>query len=142
MICRTCGNVLESWGLGPEWCPTCDKNMGQLTYFTDQEVQGLDQEFAAMLDVARGISGVPYHLTATIGGVHAPNSAHYKGLAADIGLGHLTEGFDRDTARYAIVNGLLAAGFKRIEICPLHIHVDWGQPPEYVSPILWLGEDT
>jgi hypothetical protein len=95
-----------------------------------------------MLDLARGVAGVPFRLTSTTGGNHAPNSAHYKGLAVDIGLGHLAEGFERDTTRWAMLKGLYAAGFKRIECAPNHIHVDLGEPPEYPSPIFWLGTDT
>lgn len=110
-------------------------------YFTDSEVEGLDTELIAMLDMARGIAGIPFRLTSTTGGQHAPNSAHYKGLAVDIGLGHLPEGFDRNTQRWAMLKGLFAAGFQRIEICEKHIHVDRGLPPDYVSPTCWIGKD-
>lgn len=117
--------------------------MGNFHYFTDEEIAGLQTPLPAMLDQARGIAGVPFRLTATLAtDGHSPNSAHYKGLAVDIGLGHLAEGFDRDTVRYAIVKGLYGAGFKRIEVCPLHIHCDIGEPPDYVSPIMWLGKDS
>ncbi|SRR6266446_4099461 len=117
--------------------------MGQLHYFTDEEVKGLDQELCAMLDQARGIAGVPFRLTATVATQgHSPNSAHYKGLAVDIGLGHLAEGAERDGARWAILKGLFSAGFKRIEICPRHLHVDVGTAPEYVSPLAWIGTDS
>lgn len=110
-------------------------------WFSDAEVQGLDPRVPRMLDIARTVAGVPFRLTATTGGQHAPNSAHYRGLAVDIGLGHLAEGFARDTQRWAMLKGLYAAGFKRIEICPAHIHVDIGEPPDYVSPTCWIGTD-
>lgn len=116
--------------------------MSQFHYFSDDEIKGLQGNLPAMLDQARGIAGVPFVLTSTTGGQHAPNSAHYKGLAVDIGLGHLAEGFIRDTQRWAILKGLFAAGFQRIEVCPAHVHVDIGTPPDYVSPICWLGEDS
>lgn len=116
--------------------------MGNYRYFSDIEVQGLQTPLPAMLDMARGIAGIPFLLTSTTDGIHAPNSAHSKGLAVDIGLGHLGEGFDRDRARFLIVQGLYGAGFKRIEVCPLHVHADIGQAPDYVSPILWLGTDS
>lgn len=125
---------LRFWGI---------KKMGNFRWFTDKEIAGLKTPLPAMLDMARGIAGVPFRLTATVAtDGHSPHSAHYKGLAVDIGLGHLPEGFERDTARYAIVRGLYGAGFKRIEVCPLHIHADIGEPPDYVSPILWLGNDA
>lgn len=117
--------------------------MSQFHYFTDDEIKGLQGNLPAMLDQARGIAGVPFVLTATVAtDGHSPNSAHYKGLAVDIGLGHLVEGFDRDTQRWAILKGLFAAGFQRVEVCPLHIHVDIGTPPDYVSPTCWIGQDA
>lgn len=116
--------------------------MSNFHYFTDEEIKGLVAPLPAMLDMARGIAGVPFRLTATIANDgHSSNSAHYKGLAVDIGLGHLLVGFDRDTNRWAIMKGLYGAGFKRIEDCPLHIHCDIGEPPDYPSPCAWIGED-
>ena len=116
--------------------------MSNFRYFTDEEVAGLKDFLPAMLDTARGIAGVPFILTSTTGGQHAPNSAHYKGLAVDIGLGHLAEGAERDGARWAIMKGLFIAGFQRIEVAPGHIHCDIGQAPDYVTPICWIGTDS
>lgn len=115
--------------------------MSKWAYFTEEEVKGLDPELVSKLDTARKVANVPFRLTSTTGGIHAPNSAHYRGLAVDIGLGHLAEGFDRNTVRWSILKGLFAAGFERIEVAPLHIHVDMGKPPDYVSPICWIGKD-
>lgn len=114
----------------------------KVRYFSDEEVKGLNGELVSKLDTARHVAGVPFRLTSTTGGVHSANSAHYKGLAADIGLGHLAPGFDRNTQRWAIMKGLFAAGFQRIEDCPLHIHVCVGTPPDYPSPTMWIGEDA
>ncbi len=140
MTCSRCGSRLEGWGLGPEWCPRC---MSNFKYFSDGELVGLQDNIPAMLDMARGIAGVPFVLTATVATTgHAPDSTHYKGLAVDIGLGHLVEGFERDTQRWCILKGLYGAGFKRIEVCPLHIHVDIGVPPDYPSPLCWIGQDA
>jgi len=116
--------------------------MGNFKFFSDAEVAGLQGNLPAMLDQARGYAGVPIVLTFTTGGVHCGNSAHYKGLAVDIGLGHLAEGSERDGQRLLIVAGLCQAGFKRIEIAPLHIHADIGQPPDYPSPVMWIGTDS
>ena len=115
--------------------------MGNFKYFTDEEVKGLQTPLPAMLDMARGVAGVPFRLTFTLGGEHCKGSSHYKGLAVDIGLGHLAEGFERNTQRWAIMKGLFAAGFKRIEDCELHIHVDIGELPDYPSPTMWIGKD-
>ena len=124
-------------------------------YFTDAEVAGLVDNIPAMLDMARGLAtqwmqritgdpkaDVPFILTFTTGGVHCGDSTHGKGLAVDIGLGHLDAGFSRDSQREAIVYGLLMAGFVRIEIAPAHIHADRGQPPEYPAPVMPIGTDS
>lgn len=117
--------------------------MAQFHFFTDEEIAGLQGNLPAMLDQARGIAGVPFRLTATVAtDGHSPNSTHYKGLAVDIGLGHLAEGAERDGVRWAILKGLFGAGFKRIEVCPLHLHCDIGELPDYVSPICWIGTDS
>lgn len=130
--------------------------MGRWNFFTDEEVLGLDTECVAKLDMAHSLSNkaiaeatngkinyVSYRLTATVAkDGHAPNSAHYKGLAVDIGLGHFTEGAERDAMRWAILKGLYAADFRRIEDCPKHIHADEGKPPDYISPCAWIGEDS
>lgn len=119
------------------------ETMAQFHYFTDDEIKGLQGNLPAMLDQARGIAGVPFRLTATVATAgHSSNSEHYKGLAVDIGLGHLAEGAERDAARWAIMKGLYGAGFKRIEDCQLHIHAGTGEPPDYPSPCAWIGADS
>lgn len=117
--------------------------MGKFHWFTDEEVAGLQGNLPAMLDQARQVAGIPFRLTATVAtNGHSPSSAHYKGLAVDIGLGHYSEGVERDAARWAIMRGCFVAGFQRIEICEKHIHVDTGEPPEYPLPCAWIGTDT
>ena len=116
--------------------------MSNFHYFSDAEIAGLQTPLPAMLDQARGIAGVPFIITFSTGGVHCGNSAHYKGLAVDLGLGHLAEGFERDTVRGEMLRGLYAAGFKRVEIAPAHLHVDIGQAPDYPTPTTWLGTDS
>ncbi len=115
--------------------------MSKWTYFTDNEFQGLDMELCAMLDMARSKAGIPFRLTATTQGTHVAHSAHYKGLAVDIGLGHIGEGFDRDHARFRIVKALFDVGFKRVETAPLHVHADIAGPPDYMEEILMHGVD-
>src|SRR6266700_187594 len=128
------GDFFGGLGIGWSWPITWTgyrKPMSNFKFFTDDEIKGLQGNLPAMLDMARGIAGVPFRLTATVAtDGHSPNSAHYKGLAVDIGLGHLEEGAERDAARWAILKGLYGSGFKRIEDCPLHIHVDIGEPPD------------
>jgi len=139
--CPKCGASLDRWPseLGPGWCPN---NCMTLKWFTQEEVAGLIEPLPEMLDEARNELGQPIVLTFTTGGQHCGNSAHYKGLAVDIGLGHLAEGFERDTYRWGLYKALFNVGFRRIEFAPLHAHVDIAQPPDYPSPIFWPGQDT
>lgn len=103
------------------------------TYFSESEVQNLDTEFVAKLDMARHRAGVPFIITsgfrtpeinAGVGGVE--NSAHLQGLAVDL-LCRNSEWL------WHILDGLYSVGFKRIGIYfviqdgipgPSHVHVD------------------
>jgi len=114
--------------------------MKQWRYFHSKEegVEGLDLFFVSMLDVARDLSGVPFHITSgfrtpeqndTIGGV--PDSAHLRGLAADISC-------INNRNRYHVLRGLIRAGFDRIGIYKAHIHVDYDLKTTF-NKIIWLG---
>lgn len=101
----------------------------------------------AMLDMARGamdprIKDPRIILTFTTDGFHCGHSAHYLGLAVDIGTGHLADGFERHAYNWALVKALYGAGFERIEVCEAHIHADIGKPPNFPAPILFIGKDT
>ena len=84
----------------------------------------MDNDFLQRLDKARELAGVPFVINSgfrcakhnkKIGGV--PNSAHLRGLAADIAVP------DNET-RYKILYGLIKAGFRRIGIAKNFIHTD------------------
>jgi hypothetical protein len=105
-----------------------------MIYFKDSEVVGLDKTLVSMLDVARGLAGIPFIITSGLrtieenkksGGVE--NSAHLKGLAVDLRCKNSTE-------RFLIVKSLLKTGFKRIEIGLDHIHtdIDESKPQEVI----------
>lgn len=85
--------------------------MGNYKWFTDAEVQGLDKELCAMLDMAREYAGVPIVITC---GLRSPqqnaclhgavaDSAHLKGMAVDIATGD-------DHVKNRIMEGLIKAG--------------------------------
>ena len=99
--------------------------VSQYTFFKDSEVEGLDRELCAMLDLARGKANVPFIITC---GLRTPeqnaalpesvsDSAHLTGHAVDLACA------DSPT-RYAMIQGLLAAGFNRIGIYSAHLHCD------------------
>jgi len=84
----------------------------------------MHQEILYMLDAVRKEYGKPIKINSgyrtearnkKIGGV--PNSSHLKGLAVDISCKSSKD-------RFALVNLLLKAGFKRIGIAGSFIHVD------------------
>lgn len=95
------------------------------TYFDPLEVEGLNEEFVAMLDRARGLSGTKFTITSglrtllqnesTPNAVH--DSAHLVGLAVDLECHESVE-------RYKIIKALMQVGFTRLGIYSGHIHVD------------------
>lgn len=100
-------------------------------YFKPSEKTGsqgtiaqLNKTLVDMLDVARGHAGIAFAITSgfrtpehnkAVGGV--ADSAHLKGLAVDIRCRNSAELF-------AIVNGLLKAGFNRIGLGSGFVHAD------------------
>ena len=120
--------------------------MGNFNWFSDAELAGLKDPYPAMIDAARGKLGKPIILTFTTGGQHCGHSAHYIGAAGDLGTGHLAAGFERDSYVYGLVAALISVGFKRIEICPAHVHADIGDQIEpdgtYPAPVLILGQEA
>lgn len=113
--------------------------MGKYKYFTDEEVADLKDELALKLDQMRDAAGVPITISRPMGGFRTadqnltiggkPNSAHLKGLASDIPCtdSHI---------RYMLVKAAYAVGFRRIEVCTAHIHVDCDETlPQDVMPV-------
>jgi zinc D-Ala-D-Ala carboxypeptidase len=136
---------LKTWWIRWSWVlPTFGKKEIKLpepkkaNYFSDKEIEGLDQELIAKLDMARHFAKTPFIITsglrtvsenADLGGVS--DSAHLFGKAVDLACS------DSHT-RFLMLKGLLAAGFTRIEIAPLHIHVDTDESK--VMEVIFLGE--
>lgn len=116
-----------------------------VTYFTagefsspDQPDSGykMDSTFIARLDSARGIAGIPFkinsgyrseHRNRLVGGVK--NSAHTKGLAADIKV-------ESGSERYIITKALMDVGFTRLGIANGFIHVD--SDTTKPAEVIWL----
>jgi hypothetical protein len=94
----------------------------------------IDELLATMLDGAREIAGVPFVITsgyrcekhnAEVGG--KVGSSHVKGMAVDIAT-------PDSATRYAVLDGLLGAGFSRIGIGGgfIHADVDTDKEPDVV----------
>jgi zinc D-Ala-D-Ala carboxypeptidase len=114
--------------------------MSLYTYFSDEETEGMVQDVCFKLDRAREFFGFPIVLTcgyrspehnAEIGGV--PNSAHTKGMAADI------RAPQDPVMREKLMWALGAAGFRRVETAPKHFHVDVDDSKP--TPCFWEGDD-
>jgi hypothetical protein len=84
----------------------------------------MDPEVLRMLDEARKLAGIPFSLSSayrcakhnkSVGGV--ADSAHTRGYAVDI---RCTDSH----SRFVMLQALLEAGFRRIELAPTWIHVD------------------
>lgn len=106
-----------------------------MSYFKDSETEcrcgcrfNIRPELLAMIDTAREAAGMPFTITsgarcsahnAKIGGKE--NSSHLRGLAVDIAYGN-------SSAKFHILRGLYAAGFRRIGDNPeksfIHCDID------------------
>lgn len=115
--------------------------MSLYTYFTDEEVRGLDATFVQKLDKARGLAGVPFIITSglrtfeenqSIPGA-VSDSSHLFGLGVDLKC-------DLSFTRFVMVKALLDAGFVRIGIYKAHIHADDSKtlPPN----VMWYSENA
>ena len=87
-----------------------------------------------MLDEARGIANIPFHITSgyrcelhnkAVGGVD--KSLHTKGQAADIRA-------ESSNERFLIVRALIKAGFKSIGIYKNFVHADTRK-----KEVMWHG---
>lgn len=115
-----------------------------MRYFTPAEFNidgmpvfdNMNSDLLLQLDIARDIAGVPMVINssyrtpeknAAVGG--SETSSHLKGLAVDIAA-------DTGSAKYAILGGLIKAGFWRIGIGKNFIHADID--PDKPPGIIWL----
>lgn len=109
-----------------------------MNYFKPEEVEGLMPELVDKLNTARHVAGVPFIITSgkrssdqNERAMGVDGSAHVTGLAVDL---RVSDG----SKRFAIVRGLLAAGFVRIGVYTKHIHCDLDQNKP--SNVMWVGE--
>lgn len=110
--------------------------MGKYNHFTDAELQGLQDSTCQKLSVARGIAGCPFVITCGLRSQtqndalaeSVKDSAHLTGNGVDLACA------DSQT-RFAMVKGLLGAGFTRIGIYSAHIHAD--DSPTLPPNVMW-----
>jgi len=106
-------------------------------YFSNEEAKGLVPDLMYKLDRARGLYGFPFIITSgfrtpeenqRVHGV--PNSAHLKGMAADIRMSQ--DPLFRMKMAWALGKG----GFVRVFVYTRHAHVD----VDYSKPHPAFGE--
>lgn len=113
--------------------------MSVYKYFKENEVAGLKDELALKLDQMRDLVGEPITISTPNGGLRSPeqnlavggksNSAHLRGYAADLPCAD-------SSFRYKLVKAAYAVGFRRIEVCTAHVHVDCDPDlPQDVMPV-------
>lgn len=110
---------------------------GYMNYFKPEEVEGLSPELVDKLNSARHVAGVPFVITS---GKRSPSdneramgvegSSHISGLAVDLRV-------EDGASRFAIVKGLLAAGFVRIGAYDKHVHADLDATKHQF--VMWVG---
>lgn len=101
------------------------RSMGKYAFFTDAEVNGLQDSTCQKLSVARGIAQSPFVITSGLRSQvqndqlseSVRDSAHLTGNAVDLSC--------TDSAtRFAMLKGLIGAGFTRIGVYQNHLHAD------------------
>lgn len=113
-------------------------------HFTEKEfnrcspscsLQDMHQFTMLLLDRARDKAGIPFVLNS------AYRSPEYDKSKGRSGTGAHTKGYAVDIRcndsqnRFKIINGLLAAGFKRIGIGKTYIHAD--NDPDLAQNVIW-----
>lgn len=129
--------------------PDREKIIAGLKYFSrlnDPKIdwQKVDLDSIVLLDHARGIAGVPFHITSNY---RTPeHSLEVGGLKADAHTEIPCTGFDilckrangkwDSQAAYKIISALLQVGFTRVGAGNGHIHAD--RSSKLPSPRFWL----
>ena len=111
------------------------------TYFDKTEFdhpEKMHQETIAKLDVARGIARVPFRITSDW---RDDSKAHRTGRGVDISCkANPDDETGSSRMRWAIVNGLIRAGFTRIGVYDLHVHADDEGEETHPQQVLWIGK--
>jgi uncharacterized protein YcbK (DUF882 family) len=105
-------------------------------YFTAKEIEGLNTDFARLLDIARDIAGSRFIITSgfrteeenkKVGGLK--NSKHLYGEAVDLRI-------EGGTRAAKVIQGLLKINTFEVIIEEDHIHVEYN--PEQIASKLFI----
>lgn len=120
--------------------------MNKWKFFSDSEVEGLQNEFIIKLDKAREIAGIPFVITSGLRSLQknesilgaTPDSSHLKGLAVDLRVRS-----SREAA--LIIDAAKEAGIDRRGIYvdsywnPRHVHLD--TDPDKIDNVLFIKSE-
>ncbi len=111
-----------------------------MTYFKNNEFiepESLDHAVRVMLERTRQHAGIPMVISSSLRPRRGrKKSAHYKDKE---GKYHGVDIKCRDSrSRYLIVNAALKAGFTRIGIYDLHIHLDNAMGKGFDQYVVWV----
>jgi hypothetical protein len=103
----------------------------------DPNMIGLNPKLMSMLDRARALADIPFII---VSGVRTPE--HNKLVGGVVNSAHLTgDGADLQCSdscnRFIMIRALIIVGFKRIEICKGHIHIDIDETKD--QNVIFLG---
>jgi hypothetical protein len=129
---------IQGRGIGLTWKGGV---MGKYQWFTDAELDKLQDSTCRKLSIARGIAQMPFVITCGFRteaqnaalGESVKDSGHLTGNGVDLACS------DSQT-RYAMIKGLLSAGFTRIGVYSAHIHAD--DSPTLPPNVIWYGSGT
>lgn len=95
----------------------------------------MSQDFLQQLDWARHYAGVPFAITDDYrlpdNDMGVKLSAHKEGKAVDLKVSNSHQ-------RYAILRGLILAGFTRVGMYDRHIHAD--RSTKLPQEVVWIGK--
>jgi hypothetical protein len=98
-------------------------------WFSDAEVNGLNPRLVEMLEDARTRAKVPFEITS--GYRPGDDKSHGRALAVDLRC-------STSYRRMRIVSAALLAGFRRIGVYDLHVHLDIDK--KLPQDVMWWGE--
>ena len=102
-------------------------------WFSARETRGLDPELVRMLDQARGLSGVPFHISSGYRKGDPLSHGEVPGKGVDIKCA-------TSRRRQLIYDALRAVGFTRIGVYDRHLHGDIAKGRKYPQNVTWVGK--
>ena len=94
----------------------------------DAEADAMDEQLLRRLDYMRTLAGIPMRITSAYRA--GDDKAHGRGTAVDVAC-------DNSRDRLRLVGAAVEAGFTRIGVYNLHLHLD--VDAELPADVMWIG---